>query len=120
MNTSNDEYDIPQLDPRRVAELRGLRKGALFAGLAQGYREQGQREITAIRQAVTSGDLQAGIALAHSLKSSSLNIGAQMVGAISRRLEGDLYEGRTDSLDSLCDELEDNFQKAVAELDAVR
>ena len=119
MNTPNEDYELPQLDQRRVAELRGLRNGALFAGLAQGYREQGQKEISAIRRAVTNGDLQRGIKLAHSLKSSSMNIGAQMVGAISRRLEGDLFVGRTDALTMLCDELEENFKKTVAELDQV-
>ena len=119
MNTNQDDYDLPQLDPRRVAELRRLRNGTLFAGLAQGYREQGQREIAAIRRAVTSNDLQRGAKLAHSLKSSSLNIGAQMVGAVSRRLEGDFHVGRTDALAMLCDELEDNFRKTIAELEQV-
>ena len=116
MSTSDDDYDLPQLDTRRVNQLRGLRDGALFAGLAQGYRDQGQREIDGIRRAVAEGDLQRGVKLAHSLKSSSLNIGAQMVGAISRRLEGDLHVGRTDALEMLCKELEENFQKAVEEL----
>jgi len=117
MNTANDDYELPQLDLRRVTELRGLRNGALFAGLAQGYREQGRKEISAIRRAVDSGDLQRGVRLAHSLKSSSLNIGAQMVGAISRRLEGDLHVGRTDALTMLCDELEESFRKTVEELE---
>lgn len=119
MNTTNEEYDLPQFDLRRVAELRGLRNGALLAGLAQGYREQGEREIAAIRRAVQSGDLQRGAKLAHSLKSSSLNIGAQMVGAVSRRIEGDFHVGRTDALATLCDELEENFRKAVAELETL-
>jgi HPt (histidine-containing phosphotransfer) domain-containing protein len=119
MNTPEDDLDLPQLDIRRVAELRGLRNGRLLAGLAQGYRDQGQREISAIRKAVNTGDLQRGARLAHSLKSSSMNIGAQMVGAISRRLEGDMHVGRTDALITLCDELEKNFAMAIAELEEV-
>jgi HPt (histidine-containing phosphotransfer) domain-containing protein len=111
-----DNDDLPQLDAERIALLRQLRDGALFAGLAQGYQEQGERELTAIRKAVERGDLERGVMLAHSLKSSSLNIGAQLVGAISRRLEGDLSVGRTDALTTLCDELEENFRKTVAEL----
>ena len=91
----------------------------MFAGLAKGYREQGQSEIAAIRRAVDSGDMQRGAKLAHSLKSSSLNIGAQMEGAVSRRLEGAFQVGRADALATLCVELEENFRKAVEELEQV-
>jgi HPt (histidine-containing phosphotransfer) domain-containing protein len=117
MNAAPQQFDdLPQLDPQRVEELRRLRNGAFFVALAQGFREQGEREIAEIRQALEAGDLERSAVLAHSLKSSSLNIGAQIVGAITRRLEGDLHEGRTDSLTKLCAELEDNFQKTLAEL----
>ena len=114
--TAADFDDVPQFDRERVEELRRLRNGSLFKALAQGYREQGEREIADIRKALAAGELERGAVITHSLKSSSLNIGAQIVGAITRRLEGDLHEGRTDSLARLCDELDENFHKALLEL----
>ena len=117
MNATAETFDeLPQFDLERVTELKLLRNGALFAALAKGYEEQGEREIAAIRQAIGAAEFERGAVIAHSLKSSSLNIGAQIMGAIARRLEGDLYEGRTDALEKLCDELDENFRKALLEL----
>jgi HPt (histidine-containing phosphotransfer) domain-containing protein len=108
--------DLPALDLQRVAALRALRNGSLLAQLATGYSEQGRSEMMAIRAAIDEGRLQDGAAVAHSLKSSSLNIGAQLVGVICRRIEGDMLAGNSADLATLCRELEMAFERTVEDL----
>jgi HPt (histidine-containing phosphotransfer) domain-containing protein len=107
---------VHPLDLGRIAELRALRKGTLLAQLAKGYAEHGLQEVAAIVEAAEQGRLQDGAAFAHSLKSSSVNIGAQLVGTISRRIEGEMLDGNSASLPALCRELEECFQQTVASL----
>lgn len=113
---ANDEVD--PLDQRRIAELKRLRNGSLLAQLIAGFSEQGEREVAALRAASEARRFQEGAMLAHSLKSSSMNIGAQLVGIICRRIEGDMLSERAEDLAMLCGELETSFRETMAALHA--
>jgi HPt (histidine-containing phosphotransfer) domain-containing protein len=110
------EDTLSALDERRIAELKPLRNGSLLAQLVAGYTEQGDREVTAIRAACEERKFEEGTILAHSLKSSSLNIGAQLVGIICRQIESELLAGDADRLGPLCDELDSAFRDTLSEL----
>jgi HPt (histidine-containing phosphotransfer) domain-containing protein len=107
---------LSALDTRRIAELKPLRNGSLLAQLVAGYTEQGEREVVAIRAACEARRFEEGTILAHSLKSSSLNIGAQLVGIICRQIESELLAGDADRLAPLCDELDAAFRDTLNEL----
>jgi HPt (histidine-containing phosphotransfer) domain-containing protein len=61
--------------------------------LVDTYIEDGQGQVAALREAASSGDTADLIRPAHSLKSSSLNVGALVLGDLSRRLEEDARTG---------------------------
>ena len=55
--------------------------------LVDTYLEDGERQVEALRAAVESGSVDDLVRPAHSLKSSSLNVGALRLGGLCRTLE---------------------------------
>jgi HPt (histidine-containing phosphotransfer) domain-containing protein len=76
--------------------------------------------VVQVQQAVAAGDAEALRQSAHSLKSSSANVGAQTLSELFRSLEGFGREGRLDEAEALVDTMRVEYAKAVAELRRVR
>jgi HPt (histidine-containing phosphotransfer) domain-containing protein len=85
----------PAIDPATLNGLLEMTGGDqdFVDELVDTYIEDGQDQVAGLREAVTSGDDNELVRPAHSLKSSSLNIGALQLGALCRQLEEDSRRG---------------------------
>jgi HPt (histidine-containing phosphotransfer) domain-containing protein len=85
----------PAIDAATFKGLLDMTGGdmAFVDELVDTYLEDGQRQVAALREAATSGQVSELVRPAHSLKSSSLNVGALALGGLSRQLEEDARNG---------------------------
>jgi len=65
--------------------------------LVDTYLREGDRLVEDLVMAATAGDIPALVLPAHSMKSSSLNVGALELGELCRRLEQDSRNGAVDA-----------------------
>ena len=95
-----EEVPIEQiLDPERLQTLAGIGQDGFLGKLIDIYLTSAEAELETLGTALEKGDLDAVAATAHSLKGSSLNLGAQRITRACRRLEelateGDLKQAR--------------------------
>ncbi len=77
------------IDPAAFANLVEITGGdlAFVDELVDTYLDDGAGQIEALEAALASGDAQALVRPAHSLKSGSLNVGALALGDLCRGLE---------------------------------
>jgi CheY-like chemotaxis protein/HPt (histidine-containing phosphotransfer) domain-containing protein len=103
---------VPVLDAATLQQLRALRRPGrpdIFAKAVHLYFDHAPTLVTTLRQAVESGDTAGVEHAAHSLKSSSANVGALQLAQLCKALE-DL--GRTHALEqaaTLLDQLDPAF-----------
>ena len=105
----------PVLEMEVVEELRAI-MGAEYQGLIRLFFEDAPVHIQRLHAAVAAKDVPAMVAPAHTLKSSSANLGAQALSAAAKRIE---QGARTDSLAKPELEvmmLENEFRRAKAAL----
>jgi signal transduction histidine kinase/CheY-like chemotaxis protein/HPt (histidine-containing phosphotransfer) domain-containing protein len=80
------------LDGDVLAELREV-MGAEFGNLVQMFLVDAAKYIQQLEEAAAGGDMEKMIAPAHTLKSSSANLGAMAVSAAAKRIEVGAREG---------------------------
>ena len=90
-----------------------------LAELVDTYLTDGEAQVGALREAPT-GDVSALVRPAHSLKSSSANIGAMALAERCRTLEADARAGRVDDVDGAVNAIAEGYATAAAELAALR
>ena len=99
---SGDVDDV--LDPRVIQELRelgGEDDPDLLADLVQMFLQDAPGRMKQIEEALASGDIKALEHAAHTLKSSSANIGARGLSAICKRMEELARAKSTDGMSEL-------------------
>lgn len=86
------------LDPEAFRHLLDITGGdlAFVDELIDTYIDDAMVQLAAMREAAATGDVEAMIRPAHSLKSSSANVGATAVAEASRSLEADGRGGAID------------------------
>ncbi len=84
----------PVLEMAVVEELRSI-MGEEYHGLIKLFLEDAPTHIQQLQAAAASGNVPAMVAPAHTLKSSSANLGALALSAVAKRIE---YAARTQSL----------------------
>ena len=104
--------DAPAIDPEKLAELEELVSPELVLEIQESFVESAPGAIAQMRTALTSADADTLARAAHSLKSSSLNVGAVILSQLCKELE---QLARAGSLDD-CKPL---VQQASAEYDRV-
>jgi HPt (histidine-containing phosphotransfer) domain-containing protein len=99
---------VALIDPVQFSKLRELAAGddAFVAGVLDAFLPQLRAVPTALRRAVTDGDAPAAAELAHSLKGSAGNVGAEDVAALCLEIERLARGGELAVLTALVDELE--------------
>ena len=105
----------PVLDLEVVEELRAI-MGPEYQGLIKMFFEDAPLHIQRLQAALAANDLQGLIAPAHTLKSSSANLGAQALSAVAKRIE---HGARSNSLEKPAVAvmmLENEFRRAKAAL----
>jgi len=101
----------PVLDDKVLAELREV-MGAEFRNLVEMFLVDATKYIRQLEEAATANDLQRMIAPAHTLKSSSANLGAMTVSAAAKRIEVGAREGTLSRPAVAVAVLEAEFQRA--------
>lgn len=83
------------LDPNAMARLLEITGDdvAFVDELVDTFIEDASTQLDALRLAAESGDIEAAVRPAHSLKSNSLNVGATALADLSRSIEMDARSG---------------------------
>lgn len=108
----------PAIDPEVLSDLREVMRGD-FAALVRSYLEDAPKQLLALQQAVARGDLEALVGPAHSLKSSSANLGALRVSEIARLIEHGARRRDLKAPQLLVAELARELRRAATELEAL-
>ncbi len=107
----------PAIDPGVLDDLLEV-MGGDFASVVRSYLEDAPRQLLALHEAAGRGDLAALVGPAHSLKSSSANLGALRVSEIARLIEQGARRGELKAPQLLVAELARELKRAAAELEA--
>lgn len=110
--TRSDYVNTAQLD--NMAQLMG----ELFVELIPAYLSESAIYIRQMPEAFSSGDMKTLERLAHSLKSSSRNVGAENFARIAEQLEKTARQGETAACPPLISEMTAVFSGVVAALQA--
>ncbi len=89
---------------------------ALARQIMQVYLDSGGKLIKQAEQAIAASDTQALRIAAHSLKSSSANVGAETLSALFKQLEGFAREGDLDKALPLWDAARQEYARAEIEI----
>jgi HPt (histidine-containing phosphotransfer) domain-containing protein len=83
------------LDPAAMQNLLDITGGdaAFVDELVDTYLADGEQQLAAMREALATGDEGAMLRPAHSLKSSSANVGATVLAELCRAIEQDARAG---------------------------
>jgi CheY-like chemotaxis protein/HPt (histidine-containing phosphotransfer) domain-containing protein len=107
------------LDPvylDRLLELQRLGGSNVVPLIVDNFVKEGPRRLERMRAALTRGDRQDLMMVAHTLKGGSAQLGALRVAAVSSELEEICKEGRLDSMGGVLDRLEIELATASAAL----
>lgn len=107
------------VDSKVLERLKQWGGDSLIRDLVALFKETTPERIQDIRNGIADGralDAERG---AHTLKSSSGNLGVMRMYELAARIEADVSAGTLDGLDGLVDELEGEFARARAELETI-
>ena len=109
---SNESSDHSVLDMDALARIRGLDPGgstAILAKIITIYLEASPEQIRTIKQAYLQENRDVVRKTAHSLKSSSANLGAETLSAACKRLEAQAIDAQWQDLSDLITSIENEF-----------
>lgn len=104
----------PHLDEEALAELRDVMEDE-FPVLIETYINDSRERISALQEAIGSGDAEECCKTAHSFKGSSINIGAPRLGDICFSTEQAARASRMSDCANYLSEIEEEF-RTVREL----
>jgi HPt (histidine-containing phosphotransfer) domain-containing protein len=107
----------PQLNPKQIDMLKGLRNGALLPQLLRTYRDDARAQIDKIRTAIGGNDLPGVVSSTHSLKSASFSIGADGIGTLCAAMESAARKGELTNGPELGLQLESLYLSVLPELE---
>ena len=94
---------VPIIDEAVLEELRELddEGGGFFEEVVQAYVQDAPAMADDLRSGISGGDVEKTARIAHSLKTSSLQIGAQGLGELCRQVEEKSRGGSCEGLQAL-------------------
>ncbi len=107
----------PQLNPKQIDMLKGLRNGALLPQLLRTYRDDARTQIDKIRAAIDANDLPVVVSATHSLKSASFSIGADGIGTLCATMEAAARKGELTGGRGLGSQLDSLYSSLLPELE---
>jgi HPt (histidine-containing phosphotransfer) domain-containing protein len=107
----------PQLNRAQLDMLRPLRNGTLLPKVLAAYRDEARTQLERLHVAVDAADLAQVVAVAHSLKSASLNVGADAMGARCAAIEQAARSGTLPPHPAACAELDALYAALLPELE---
>ena len=102
--------DRELLNSETFLQLKNIMEDA-FESLAVSYLDDSMNLIQDIHDAIVNSDVEVFTRAAHTLKSSSLNMGAEQLGALAEYLEAQGKTGNLQGLESLVQSTKTIFQK---------
>lgn len=119
---TNTEHEIePVLDQSRLDMIRAMRrpgKPDILAKIIQIYIDTSPDMLQMVGDAVKQGDPAAFSDAAHSLKSSSANLGATALSSLCQQLENMGRQGKTEGSRDLLNRIETQLQMTLSALSA--
>ncbi len=103
------------IDNRLVSDLMEI-MGAEFAELVRVYLEDTPKALSQLERAAQTNDVESLIAPAHSLKSTSANLGALRLSDMAKRLEHGARMGELGEPALLVAQIYNEYQRAAAQL----
>ena len=97
-------------------ELDGTGRGELVTQLVSSFLKSADENLARLTAAAAAGDAKALLQVAHSMKSSAANLGAEALAACYRELETVASEGRIDAAHSLVEQTRREQQRALQQL----
>ncbi len=121
--TSAGNADVHELlDPRALDAIRAVnpaRGELLVARVVEAFLQSAPAQLAALDAAGRSGDAATVHRAAHSLKSSSANVGATSLAALARELEARGREGRLDDVATLTGRAQSVFERVRERLETL-
>jgi CheY-like chemotaxis protein len=121
MNGQDAEHE-PILDEEVIAGLRELQEDDgpdILAELIEMYLSDTPPRLGSLKEAIASGDANAVRELAHSVKGSSSNLGAQRMAQLCAQLEAYGKSGDLSDAGPVAQKLDAEFQKTMSALNAL-
>ncbi len=115
MNRGDNQDAPPTIDATVHDGLRDL-MGDDFASLIDAYLEDTALFVQQMQDACARGDMDAMQIPAHSMKSSSANIGAMGLSTLARELEGQIRSGNPVQVEGRVAALAEEFERVSLEL----
>ncbi|MDZ4811878.1 MAG: ATP-binding protein [Pseudomonadota bacterium] len=103
------------IDMTVVRDLMDL-MGSDFHDLIRVYLEDAPNNLSALERAAKTNDIDALVAPAHSLKSTSANLGALLLGDMAKRIEQGARSGDLGDSVLMVAQLQNEYQRAAAQL----
>jgi HPt (histidine-containing phosphotransfer) domain-containing protein len=100
----SDLHNVPVLDPGVIAtlkELGGAEEPGLFVELVDMFLEDAQQHLRNLETALATGDVRLLERTAHTLKSSSANVGAARFSRLCLDIEQRTRTSKLEGLDEL-------------------
>ena len=117
-----DPSAIPPLDPEVIESLRELIDDDdpdFLTDLLEGFLENARDNISKIAEAADSGEADMMGQIAHTIKGSSRNVGANILADISFELEIIGKRGNTEGAANLISNLETEYTRVKAEIEKI-
>ncbi len=114
-----EENNTLALNPMRLDQIRELDPAGghkLVNKILQAYLESADGYVQQLEQAIINGDADSLRRSAHTLKSSSANIGAESLSAIFKQLEAYGQSGELVHAKFLQESLQQHYQQVIAEI----
>jgi HPt (histidine-containing phosphotransfer) domain-containing protein len=117
----SDSREIEMQDAIDASVFENLSSlmGDEFADLLQAYKEDTTEFAKTLRGACDEDDHAAMQVPAHSMKSSSANIGAMRLSALAKNLEEQVRSDTLESVEQQVSEIEKEFERVVEKLERV-
>ena len=115
MATAPTHSDTSPINAQIVNDLMDM-MGAEFADLVRVYLEDSPKALSILERSAAANDLDGLIAPAHSLKSTSANLGALMLSDMAKRIEHGARSGTIGEPVLLVAQLTHEFQRASTHL----
>ena len=110
-----DKRRKPMLDQEMINALKDMGP-EIFTELVELYLEEAPNQLAEVRQQFETGDYEGMAATAHSFKGSSLNLGANSLAEICKKIELKGKKGDLKALEDLLAQLDLRFEEVQKEL----
>lgn len=106
----------PAVDAAAIERLREIGDVAFLKDVFSAFESDTAKRLAAMREMLATGDVTGLKRAAHTIKGSSLNVGASNLTAFSLQLEQLAGSGKLEGAAGLITRMEEEFKQVVVEL----